>query len=192
MTYYYIDSEFRGTYEVKRSKFYSYLLPLSIYEKRLAEIKIMHIHAHHYIVAYRKLDDFANLIEFCDDDGEPVGLCAKPTLDILAIKNLIDCAVITVRYFGGTMLGRRGLFDAYSSSTIEAIKGAKLKEYTIKRVYRVYVEMDRYKELKELTRSMQIIRINESLIYTVFLKLSDSEYKLLADSGYELEQVKNI
>ncbi len=49
-----------------------------------------------------------------------------PTLRVLQGAGLINCAVLIVRYFGGTKLGGGGLARAYSGAAQDAINNADL------------------------------------------------------------------
>lgn len=117
------------TLEVKQSKFISQLVPYSIYEKTLQELKESHPKARHFVVAYRYLNEYNQIVEHSSDDGEPKGTSGKPTLMVLQGAEMINCAVITVRYFGGTKLGTGGLVRAYSDATNMVLESAVLHEY---------------------------------------------------------------
>ena len=62
--------------------------------------------------AYRHLNEFEQIVENSSDDGEPKGTSGKPNLAVLAGNELINTAVIIVRYFGGIKLGTGGLVRA--------------------------------------------------------------------------------
>ena len=49
---------------------------------------------------------------------------------VLAGEELIDVAIITIRYFGGTKLGVGGLMRAYSESAHLVIRNSTLREYS--------------------------------------------------------------
>ena len=48
-----------------------------------------------------------------------------PVLDVLLKAGLADCAVMVIRYFGGTLLGTGGLVRAYSHSASLAVGAAQ-------------------------------------------------------------------
>ncbi|MBD3840694.1 MAG: YigZ family protein [Campylobacterales bacterium] len=120
---------FHTTLEVKKSKFISYLLPFDLFEQTLEQLKKEHPKARHFVYAYRYLNEFEQIVENCSDDGEPKGTSGKPSLAVLAGNNLINTAVITIRYFGGVKLGTGGLVKAYSDSTNLVISHSDLFEY---------------------------------------------------------------
>ncbi len=62
------------------------------------------------------------------DDREPNLTAGKPTLDAIIHNNLTDTLIITLRYFGGTLLGRGGLIKAYYKSAKEVINNTSIME----------------------------------------------------------------
>jgi len=125
----FIDQHYSNTLEVKQSKFIAHLIPYSIYDKTLQELKQSHPKARHFVVAYRYLNEFNQTVEHSSDDGEPKGTSGKPTLMVLQGSDIINSAIITVRYFGGTKLGTGGLVRAYSDATNQVLNSAVLHEY---------------------------------------------------------------
>jgi uncharacterized YigZ family protein len=125
----YIDKIYTNTLEVKQSKFITYLTPYAEFEKTLADLKKEHPKARHFVLASRCLNEFKQIIESSSDDGEPKGTSGKPSLMVLQGANMINTAVIIVRYFGGTKLGTGGLVRAYSDAVNEVVSLSELLEY---------------------------------------------------------------
>jgi len=119
----------QGALEVKGSRFISFLLPHTLYEQTLKKIKDDHPKARHIVVAGRFFNADGQLEEFFSDDREPKGSAGFPTLKVLQGNELVESAIITVRYFGGTLLGVGGLVRAYGDSANLAIKNGKIVEY---------------------------------------------------------------
>jgi len=117
------------THEVKQSKFIAHLLPYSQYESTLKLLKLEHPKARHFVTAYRYLNEFKQIVEHSSDDGEPKGTSGKPSLMVLQGQDIINSAVIVVRYFGGTKLGTGGLVRAYSDAVNLVLNEAVLVEY---------------------------------------------------------------
>ena len=69
-----------------------------------------------------------------NDDGEPSGTAGKPILGQLLSRDITNCLVVVVRWFGGTTLGVPGLIEAYRESTIAVLDVAKVEERTIDKV----------------------------------------------------------
>ncbi len=113
----------------KQSKFIAHLMPYSEYSEVLEVLKQEHPKARHFVTAFRYINEFDQIVEGSSDDGEPRGTSGKPTLAVLQGQELINIAIIVVRYFGGTKLGTGGLVRAYSDATNLVIKEGKLIEY---------------------------------------------------------------
>jgi len=127
------------TLEVKQSKFIAHLVPYEIFTQTLAALKEEHPKARHFVVAWRYMNAFDQVVEHCSDDGEPKGTSGKPTLAVLSGNSLINSAVIIVRYFGGTKLGTGGLVRAYSDACNLVIKNSELRGYVKLDTYTFHV-----------------------------------------------------
>jgi uncharacterized YigZ family protein len=117
------------TIEIKGSKFIAFLMPMSLYEDEMARLRGLHPKAVHFVSATRYLNEFDQIVEYSGDDGEPKGTSGKPTLAVLQGHELINAAIITVRYFGGTKLGPGGLVRAYAEAANAAYAQAILNPY---------------------------------------------------------------
>jgi len=126
----FVKDTFTEILEIKQSKFIAYLTPYSQYTQTLKRLKEEHPKARHFVVAYRYLNEYEQIIEHSSDDGEPKGTSGKPSLMVLQGNELIDSSVIIVRYFGGTKLGTGGLVRAYSDAVNLVIASSKLFYYT--------------------------------------------------------------
>ena len=103
-----IEKEISAAQEIKKSSFIAYLAPL----------------ARHIVWAYRALGEPRQIVENSSDDGEPKSTAGTPCLNALRGAELINAAVLVVRYFGGIKLGTGGLVRAYASSANAAIDAA--------------------------------------------------------------------
>jgi len=115
--------------EIKGSKFIAFLMPISLYDEEMTRLRSLHPKAVHFVSASRGLNEFDQIVEYSGDDGEPKGTSGKPTLAVLQGHDLINAAVITVRYFGGTKLGPGGLVRAYAEAANAAFAQATLYPY---------------------------------------------------------------
>jgi len=123
------DAHCSRTLMVKQSKFIAHILPFYMYNTLLERLKAEHPKARHFVTAFRHLNTFEQIVEGSSDDGEPRGTSGRPTLSVLQGHDLINTAMITVRYFGGTKLGTGGLVRAYSDAANAVIDAATLHEY---------------------------------------------------------------
>jgi uncharacterized YigZ family protein len=62
------------------------------------------------------------------DDGEPSGTAGRPILRRLIAAGFTDTAVVVVRHFGGTLLGKGGLVQAYGEAAHLALQAAPWEE----------------------------------------------------------------
>ncbi|HIO91137.1 MAG TPA: YigZ family protein [Campylobacterales bacterium] len=152
-----LEEKVNTTYEIKKSKFISYLVPYCDFKTTMEALKKSHPKARHFIYAYRYLNEFNQIIENCSDDGEPKGTSGKPTLAVIKGKNLINIGVITVRYFGGIRLGTGGLVRAYSFSTNLVIDNAILNEYKKLEIYSITLD---YRSLQRYEYKLSKLNIN--------------------------------
>ncbi len=113
------------------------------------------------------------------DNGEPSGTAGKPMLNTLQKYNLTNTVVVVTRYFGGIKLGVRGLIDAYSESTEQAIKASNLSVLLLFCKYKIittydYVEQLKYK-LKSLFAEINYIQYNDKVELTIQVEESVSQ-----------------
>jgi uncharacterized YigZ family protein len=127
---YYVKETFVHTLEIKQSKFIAYLIPFSLYKETLKNLKTSNPKARHFVIAYRYLNKYDQIVEHSSDDGEPSGTSGKPSLIVLQANKIINSALIIVRYFGGTKLGTGGLVRAYSDAVNLVIDLATQFEYS--------------------------------------------------------------
>lgn len=121
-----IQKEGTGFVELLKSKFYSYAFPVSdveIFKARLEEIRKANPKAKHIVYAYR-----IGVSSKFTDDKEPKGTAGRPLLELLTKKNLVDSAIIVVRYFGGSELGASRLLRTYLASGVDAINHSTIVE----------------------------------------------------------------
>ncbi len=126
---YTLTQEVSCTYEIKKSKFITHVIPYADFETRLAELKKQHPKARHYVTATRSLNEFDQIQESFSDDGEPKNTAGKPMLAVLQGGELIEVGAVCIRYFGGIKLGTGGLVRAYGDSLNEALLAANLQRY---------------------------------------------------------------
>jgi len=118
-----------NTYEIKRSKFITYLTPIENFKELQLKLKKDNPKSNHLVYSMRGLNEFEQIVENSSDDGEPKGSAGVPSLNVLRGNELIECAILIVRYFGGIKLGVGGLARAYASATKEVIAISDLKIY---------------------------------------------------------------
>lgn len=116
-----------GQLREKGSKFMAYLYPITQLEDvapLIEQLRHEHPTARHWCYAYRLGED--GEVYRINDDGEPAGSAGRPILHALDSAGLTNTLAVVVRYFGGTLLGVRGLIDAYGGAVEDALKESRL------------------------------------------------------------------
>lgn len=112
--------------EDRRSRFIAQLSFADTEEKALAfleAVRAKHKTAAHNVYAY-VLREGARMRY--SDDGEPQKTSGLPTLEAIRHAGVVDCIIVTTRYFGGTLLGTGGLVRAYGgAAALAPAEGAR-------------------------------------------------------------------
>jgi uncharacterized YigZ family protein len=136
-----INKSFISSYEIKKSKFIAYLIPISEFKGMQDRLREQHPKSRHVVYALRYLNEFEQIVENSSDDGEPKGSSAQPALNVLRGEEMINVAVLIVRYFGGIKLGIGGLVRAYGNAVKKVISNSntifyeKMLKYSFKTPY---------------------------------------------------------
>ena len=152
-TYNQITNNSKGIYKSKGSKFIAYAIIVKSEEQVVDEInkiKKLDKNANHYCYAYIIKTDKS--IEKVNDDGEPKNSAGKPILGQIKSKELTNCLIVVVRYFGGIKLGIPGLIKAYKNAALEAIQNNKIECIDITEMYSLKFSYE------ELNNVMNIIK----------------------------------
>lgn len=150
---YYLTIEEPVTTElkIKSSKFIANAIPVQTKENamiQLGTIRTKYFDATHNCFAYKIGPDG---MEFrYSDDGEPNGSAGKPILFAINKYNITDILVVVTRYFGGTKLGVGGLARAYSDTTEEVLKKAKIKKVFLTKNLKIFTSYEDYNKVKQL------------------------------------------
>lgn len=171
----FINQIYTNTLEVKQSKFIAYLTPYSDFQKTLDTLKQDNPKARHFVVAYRYLNEFNQVIEHSSDDREPKGTSGKPSLMVLQGSSIINSAVIIVRYFGGTKLGTGGLVRAYSEAVNLVIAKAELFEYKLEIEVEIYFEYSNIRMVKYECEEFYIDIVEKAYDIGAIYKLKSSK-----------------
>ncbi len=178
-----VSDTFQSLYEVKRSTFTSYLLPWSHFTETLQELKAKHPKANHIVWAYRHLNDYGQIVENSSDDGEPKGCAGNPTLAQLRGADLIETALLTVRYFGGIKLGTGGMVRAYSEAAKRVIDSAETEPFIQKYAYTLHVPYPLIKRYEHFFKTHGITQTKREFTpegVTWYLELSEPERAALS------------
>ena len=160
-------------FRIRGSRFYGFLFACSSLpeaENSLNVLKNEHPSATHHCYALRIQPN--NPEEFSQDDGEPSGTAGLPILNALRSRNLINCLLVSVRYYGGTKLGKKGLIDAYGRSAKQSIDDARLSSVIPVFRYRIVYPYTMQSAISKLKNDFQVKEIDSSYLEEVELTLA--------------------
>jgi len=170
-----INETITHTYEVNRSKFIAYLTPIYNFKTLQAQLKKENPKANHIVYATRELNAFEQVVENSTDDGEPKGCAGVPTLNVLRGNELINVALLTVRYFGGIRLGTGGMVRAYGNAAKEVIAIAPLEIYQKQIEYRFTTPYNQVDQILYHLKQLEISHIEREF------GLEDVQWKVKAN-----------
>ena len=150
-----VQTEQKHKIKIKRSIFIAHLNYANNIAKAknyIAKIGKEHKNANHNCWAY--INGEKGNIFHSSDAGEPAGTAGKPILNALKKHNLTNIVAVVTRYFGGTKLGIRGLIEAYSQVTEEAIALASLRKIVKIETFKIETSYDLLDSLKYQIKSL--------------------------------------
>ena len=188
----FVQKEFSYTYEEKKSKFIAFLMPYKMFNEVMTQLRDNHPKARHFVYAYRYLNEFDQVVENSSDDGEPKGTSGKPSLAVLAGNELINTAVIIIRYFGGVKLGTGGLVRAYSASVNEVINISEFKEYKKLEIKTLECEYSDFSQLEYLLNQENINIKSKDFSTKVILDIELTEEEFINLESKLTRNIKQI
>ncbi len=117
----------QAEFTVQKSRFIGYGAPVADEQAALdflAAVRAEHKGASHHCYAY--IVGLNRGIMRYSDDGEPGGTAGMPILGVMQARELVNAAVVVVRYFGGVLLGAGGLTRAYAQGSAAALDAARV------------------------------------------------------------------
>lgn len=127
-----------GIYKEKGSKFIGYAFPVkneAELKQRMAQLKNEHHQARHHCYAFVVGKNREH--QRWSDAGEPSNTAGPPIHGQILSAGLTNTAVVVVRYFGGTKLGKPGLIKAYKEAAADALKNATSQPFVAIESYRL-------------------------------------------------------
>jgi len=174
-----IKTQTQHTYEIKKSKFIAHLVPIDDFKGLQEKLRAEHPKARHVVYALRYLNEFEQIVENSSDDGEPKGSSAPPALNVLRGEEMIDVAVLIVRYFGGVKLGIGGLVRAYGSAVKEVIANSNIVLYEKMLKYSFFTTYSQVQRTEYLLKKFEIITVEREFLGNgVEWKIETTEEKL--------------
>ncbi len=144
----------------------------------MKRVKSTHPKANHFVYGYRYLNKMEQIVENSSDDGEPKGTSGKPVLSVLRGNNIINTAVIVVRYFGGVKLGTGGLVRAYTQATNSLLDISSFQDYHKLIDKRLTVSYDYLDKLKYKLKQLEITTIKTKFATDVVLYIKATKEQL--------------
>lgn len=114
-------------YRDKGSKFIAYTYEIQTEAEVLPILEALrkqHPAARHWCYAWRLGEQGEQYRS--NDDGEPASSAGRPIRGAIDHYRLTNVLVVVVRYFGGTLLGVRGLIDAYGGAARLALADCRI------------------------------------------------------------------
>ena len=127
-----IEGNSEAIFKERSSKFLCYAFHVESEEEIAACLEPLYkryYDATHHCYAWR-LGPFGERFR-ANDDGEPSSTAGKPILGQLLSREITNCLIVVVRYFGGTKLGVPGLIAAYKESAAAVLDVATIVERTV-------------------------------------------------------------
>jgi len=175
-----INQIYSNQIELKKSTFLAFLCPFSDFKNLLKDLKKQHPKAVHFVWAYRNLNTQMQIIEDKNDDKEPKATAGLPSLNVLRGYELINVAVIIVRYFGGIKLGTGGLVRAYTKAVSGVVLSANLLNYTFKKTLKIHADLKAFGKIEHFlkTHNFEFQKDFQENKVLIFLKLNPQEQEL--------------
>jgi uncharacterized YigZ family protein len=161
MAFFEIQRSSEGFYKDRGSKFLAFAFFVTSQEEitqNLLALRKKYFDARHHCYAYR-LGKEAR-ISFADDDGEPAHSAGTPILNTIRSKELTNILIVVIRYFGGTLLGVRGLIDAYKNACEDALSQNVWAEIIPIYRFRITFPYEKTSEVNRILHRYQPIMIN--------------------------------
>lgn len=177
-----IDSIYKDMLVVNKSKFYSFVYPVTTEEQAkeyISKLRGEFADATHVCTAYLLSSP---KVERANDDGEPSGTAGKPMLELLKKKGMDNVLLAVVRYFGGIKLGAGGLVRAYTNAGNLVLDKAKLVDI---------VSVDEYLALIDIALGNKVVEsIRQGGGEILSCKYSDKvEIKFI---NYSVDKLRSI
>ncbi|MBL0126210.1 MAG: YigZ family protein [Flavobacteriales bacterium] len=128
-----ISNACEATLRERASRFIGIAFPIRDEEEfriALGRISRSHHGANHFCYAFVLGPDAT--VHRVNDAGEPSGTAGRPILRAIRSMELTNTAVVVVRYFGGTLLGKAGLVKAYGEAARSALAEAIIVEHVVR------------------------------------------------------------
>lgn len=180
-------------YKDRGSRFLAYAFPIQTaeeFKQKLNELKKEHPKAAHHCFGYRLGLDGNNFR--VSDDGEPAGSAGRPILGQIDSRQLVNAAVIVVRYFGGTLLGVPGLINAYKTAATLALQMVPAVQKPVTARVEISYDYTRMNDIMRLVKAYnsEILEQEQQLFCRLVVAVSKNRSAALVHALKELPHVE--
>lgn len=181
-----LRGETRASLKIQRSEFIGISFPIESendFHHALEALAKEMYDATHHCWAFR-LREEDEVRQRSADAGEPSGTAGRPILQALEDADLLDSAVVVVRYYGGVKLGTGGLARAYRGAARESIAQApRERRYLYERI-ECAPGFDRMNQIYAMVEPPDVILVQERFepepMLTIDVRRSRAERVLTA------------
>lgn len=181
-----IKETYENTIVIQKSEFITRIFrcdSIEEVEEKLSWVRKKHYDAKHNCYAYILGDN--QEIQKASDDGEPQKTAGAPILDVLKKNNMTNILAVVTRYFGGILLGAGGLVRAYSSSTSECLKKAKLYDIKYQEKFSLTVSYQGYNTLLKVLPYINILETSFTDMVILIASCDIDKYDELKEDLYK-------
>lgn len=161
-----------GEFKDRGSKFIAYAQACYAEEdakKLIDELRKEHHKACHVCSAYKI--GLENLVSRTNDDGEPSNTGGPPIMNYINKYELDNVVIAVVRYFGGTLLGKGGLINAYGTAAELAIQNGKVIILSEKITLKIDLPFDDYALVVDALKKLNIEFLKEEFDQACHLEI---------------------
>jgi uncharacterized YigZ family protein len=187
---FYIKEINKTQIEVKKSIFISICFPVKDKESAklyIDQTKEEYRDARHVTYAYK----IGSLSSY-SDDNEPKGCAGIEIYNNIVLKDLDNCLVIVVRYFGGVLLGAKLLTRTYRQAANNVLNNIVLlnKKEGFNIVFSFNYELEN--QIKYLLEGSEILNKNYFEFVEYEVNVDETTYEKLIKENIKIKTTKNI
>lgn len=160
----------------KKSVFIGHIFPVSDAqeaEKKISEISKSNPEARHNVYAY-----VTGNSEKMFDDGEPQGTGGAPVMSVIKLNGLSNVCIVVTRYFGGILLGTKGLVRAYSSAASGALNNSEIVNFIPFVDLMIKCSYSDYEKTSRLIDELEGIVLSTDFVEKIELSFSVPEHNV--------------